>query len=823
MDGRREQHVTRSLLVILGLLTLAGQILEAERAPHLPVLTMRLDGAWVRSVDAGGAAERAGIRTGDFVTGVGGPGVGALHRPRTLLKRCRAGEAVTLRLQRDDIPVTAVLVLRSATRIEILWRLAVAGVGIFTLLIGVLVYVKKPRRLTLIFAGVCYVLGYLIHPPYVPAIAGLPFVRDLIQECFTFLLPPLLVHLFLLFPFRHAALETKPRLPRLLYLPSVLLLVGIQGQRWLLPGSGADAIVHLVGGIAAGVLWVLGILTALWLFARSYRRAQTDVARAKVRAVLWGTVLGLLPVALVLVLHELWPGRMFPGDRLAVLSTVLIPLSFGYAIVRHGIFDATLIVRRSLGLTVGAILILAAYFGTYLFLNHVLRPMPEGTPLWVSFVSMLVAALVFLLFQAHRPALLANAAGTRRRDQQTLLCELGQSLCGQTQHDQLVRTIAQFTAEALGSERVAFFEKTSEGQLEAAYLEGLGVEELQRYRFSPNLSHKLEHLTEPTDRGDLETDLPFGYLSPADQSVLEALGTEIIVPLPAEEGLRGMISVGRQTFGEPYTSDDLQLVQTIAAEGSIALENTALHERVRQEEQWRREVALARDLQKRLLPNQLPQGDALEISGFSVPAKGVGGDYYDGFRNPWGEIVLVIGDASGKWAPGATLMANLQGLVKGEAMPRDQPPRIVQRINRRVCEMRKPERYITFCLARVDPLTGKLAYCNAGHPSPLLVRTDGRIEELEDGGLPLGIRPQATYDGGTIVMRSGDVLLLYTDGITERWRGREQFGEERLHQIARENRRLSARALQEAVLSAVQQFAPTPLDDDTTLLVAKML
>ena len=184
---------------------------------------------------------------------------------------------------------------------------------------------------------------------------------------------------------------------------------------------------------------------------------------------------------------------------------------------------------------------------------------------------------------------------------------------------------------------------------------------------------------------------------------------------------------------------------------------------------------------------------------------------------------MAIADASGKGVPGAILMANLQGLVKGEGVRRETPARIVERINRRLCEMNKPERYITFCFSRIDPLTGTLAYCNAGHPSLLLVRSGGRIEELALGGLPLGIRSRAGYEGGSTVMRAGDVLLLYTDGITERQRNEAIFGERRLQEMVRKHRRMSARALQEMILSAARCFAPTPLDDDTTILVVKML
>jgi sigma-B regulation protein RsbU (phosphoserine phosphatase) len=168
-------------------------------------------------------------------------------------------------------------------------------------------------------------------------------------------------------------------------------------------------------------------------------------------------------------------------------------------------------------------------------------------------------------------------------------------------------------------------------------------------------------------------------------------------------------------------------------------------------------------------------------------------------------------------------MTHLHGLVHDVGVRSDPPWTLVEEINRRLCQMGKPERYITFGFARIDPLTGRLAYCNAGHPSLVLMRAAGAIEELTRGGLPLGIHAQATYEGDDTVMRSGDVLLLHTDGITERRHGDEEYGRDRLHDLLRRNRRLSARALQNAILADVRAFSPTPLDDDTTVLLVRML
>jgi sigma-B regulation protein RsbU (phosphoserine phosphatase) len=822
MDRQPSYGHGRLWLGVLAILTLAGQILEAERAPRIPDLGMTLRESRVISVVDHGPAAAAGIRPGDTIRGMAGhalpPGSDTFAR----LKSQVPGVPLEIDLSREGEPLVLTLTPAVPSHSEVLWRLALAAVSVITVLVGLVVYIRKPSDLSLIFGAICLGLGFLVHPPFVPPVGAFLAARELVLEAMALLIPPLFVHLFLLFPVRHPVLQRRPRLPAWLYLPGLSLLVASLVARWRLdPGRHPEHWLPTATAVGATLLWAIGILAAVGLFLQAYRRARSETARRKLRVVLWGTLLGTLPLAAVLLLHLAWPRSHPPGEKLAAAAMVLIPLSFGYAIVRHGAFDATGLVRRSLATSVlGATLVLA-YFGLQVLLRALLPRLL--TSLWIPFVSLLAVALLVRPARRAVDRLLGPVIGAPQREEGNLLHEFGRRLAAESQPDRLARLITDSLCEALGAQRAAYFEPAGPEVLEARYLHGLPPAALGRHRFTAALSRQLRQLTHPIDWADLETELPFGYLPAIDQAILESLDAELLVPLRAGEEVRGVVLLGDPVLGEPFGAEEHRLAETIAAEGGLALENARLHARAREEETWQEEVDVARDLQERLRPKRLPQVESLEVSGVSIPCRGVGGDYYDCFRTPWGEIVLAIGDASGKGVPGALLMTHLHGLVHDFGARADPPSTIVARINRHLCEMQKPERYITFGLARIDPLTGKLAYCNAGHPSLVLMRGSGEIEELALGGLPLGIRPQAGFQGGETVMRTGDVLLLYTDGITERRRGQEEYGKERLHALMRERHRSSARALQNAILTEVRGFAETPLDDDTTLLLVRML
>ena len=235
------------------------------------------------------------------------------------------------------------------------------------------------------------------------------------------------------------------------------------------------------------------------------------------------------------------------------------------------------------------------------------------------------------------------------------------------------------------------------------------------------------------------------------------------------------------------------------------------------------ELEIAKQVQARLFPQNLPRLRTLEYAGICIQARQVGGDYYD-FLNLGGDrFGLVIGDISGKGIAAALLMANLQANLRSQcAMALDQPQLLLRSVNQLFYENTTDTAYATLFFAEYDDGLRRLRYANCGHLSALLLRGDDSVEQLDSTSTVLGLFEEWDCSIGERLLFPGDTLALYTDGITESFSPEgEEFGVQRLIEAVRQNRDLSSQALLRSVVDKVQQFSPHEQHDDLTLIVAK--
>ncbi|MFW6175406.1 MAG: PP2C family protein-serine/threonine phosphatase, partial [Acidobacteriota bacterium] len=301
---------------------------------------------------------------------------------------------------------------------------------------------------------------------------------------------------------------------------------------------------------------------------------------------------------------------------------------------------------------------------------------------------------------------------------------------------------------------------------------------------------------------------------------------------------RGLIVAGdkeSRTGVGPFTVEDRRTLALLANQAAIALENARLHQEALEKERYERDLQLAAEIQRQILPEGVPDVPGYELAGWNRPAREVGGDYYDLVPLPSedrgsedgrvGRLGFALADVSGKGVPAALMVSTLHSAVRLLMGRMGAGPRLVERLNRHILASSAPNKFITLVVGELDASAGRLVYVNAGHNPGLVIRSGGAVERLGAGGLPVGLLPGSTYRDGSLDLAPGDLVCLYSDGITECTSpAGEELGEERLVELLREAADRPVGEVVAVVEEAVTDFARgRPQGDDQTLVLLRRL
>src|SRR5262245_32204191 len=305
--------------------------------------------------------------------------------------------------------------------------------------------------------------------------------------------------------------------------------------------------------------------------------------------------------------------------------------------------------------------------------------------------------------------------------------------------------------------------------------------------------------------------------------VLQGVRSVLAVPLGVAEKVFGIIYADSPIAEGRFTEDHLKVLTTLASVAAIRVENTRLIEARLERERLERELALASEIQQRFQPAAPPHIAGYELQGISFPCYEIGGDYYDFIERKDGRLVIALGDVSGKGTAAALLMSSLHAAVHAQAGSHDSLVATISAVNRYLADNIPANRFVTLFYAELDPEPGSLAFLNAGHNPPLIVHSAGTVEQLASGGLPLGIKPDAEYREGRTQLQPGDVLVIYSDGVTEAVSPTgEEFGPTRLYEVVSRNIEASAAGIRDRIESSLTKFSQgTSAADDITLVIVK--
>jgi phosphoserine phosphatase RsbU/P len=453
---------------------------------------------------------------------------------------------------------------------------------------------------------------------------------------------------------------------------------------------------------------------------------------------------------------------------------------------------------------------------------NIVGPVPEATIALNSAdrtTSGLLEAIEGARTQPDSDAPVKRAA--KQSDLLALISKVGVTLLASATLSETLQQIAGLVFEAVPAERCSIMmrdEGSDELKVAVARLrERQG--EVGEIRVSRTIMEEVVGKGKAVLTSDAQHDPRFM----SSTMTLQGIRSVLAVPLGVGDKVFGIIYADSPIAEAKFTEDHLKVLTTLASVAAIRVENARLLEEQLDRERLEHELQLASEIQQRFQPTAPPHVAGYELQGISFPCYEIGGDYYDFIERSDGRMIIALGDVSGKGTAAALLMSSLHAAVHAQASSHSSLSETISAVNNYLAENIPSNRFVTLFYAELDPQTGSLSFINAGHNPPLIVHAAGTVENLSSGGLPLGIMPHSPYREGRTQLQPGDVMVIYSDGVSEAVNPQgEEFGTARLHSVVSLNIERSASGIRDRIESALTKFAQgMPAADDITLVIVK--
>jgi sigma-B regulation protein RsbU (phosphoserine phosphatase) len=317
---------------------------------------------------------------------------------------------------------------------------------------------------------------------------------------------------------------------------------------------------------------------------------------------------------------------------------------------------------------------------------------------------------------------------------------------------------------------------------------------------------------------DIKSDDRFKYIEETELP----FKTLLSVPITLKEKMIGLLTVVNKESDLGFSTDDQRLLSIIAAQSAHVLENARLLKQEQALMRMEEELRMAKEIQLNILPKEIPSVNGYDIYAVNIPAKEVGGDYFDFMKLPNDMLAFCLGDITGKGLPAAMLMANLQATLRGQALIQKSVSDIVKNSNLLLFNSTDSNRFATLFFGILDTKTNIITYCTAGHDSPIHFNKS-ELTKLDEGGLLLGCFETADYNEAVKKMETNELIVIYTDGVTEAMNeNNEEFGEDKLIELINIHQKKSSKEITDEIISNVKEHsANSPQFDDITLMVIK--
>jgi len=570
-------------------------------------------------------------------------------------------------------------------------------------------------------------------------------------------------------------------------------------------------------------LW--GIYFGLGMFRlyRVYIRSQDARVRQQIRVLMYGMAIGLIP-PFVIILSRLVGTHSSVGQYMIPLMG-LIPLSFAYAVVKHRLLDIEIIAKKSFIYTILTGIIAGFYFIVVQFIVKFLQDLGGFTGSIVLIFSTLLVTVLFTPLRDKIQHLVDRAFYREAYDYRKTLKQFSRALNTLMESRVLMETVIVKICETMKIEKAYFFIRKVE--------DGLCVLQKSYPDESKCLNVSIKDdclLCKTMEKERMPVFLTELANSDKETKRLSGCCTGILaLPFLHKQSLTGFLLLGNKQSHMFYSTEDLELLSTVADQVAVALENSQLHQALTEQERLKHELNIARQIQLNSLPRVQPEIPGFEIYGTSIPAREVGGDYFDYFPISDELLVIVLGDVSGKGTSAALYMSKIQGFFRALISSVYTPRELLSRVNRLTYENLEDSSFVTLILAVLKFKERSLTLARAGHTAVLYFDdTQKSCTNWAPPGIGLALDKGPLFESvlkeEKKYLNTGDALLMYSDGFTEALNeAEEEFGEDRLEKVFCRNLHKPAKAIADTIIGDVNKFAEGQAqNDDMTLIVIKV-
>lgn len=706
------------------------------------------------------------------------------------------------------------------------------GFGLFFL--GFIVYILKPDvptswvfYLFCLSMSIYMVTGFEIQSTYL-------FVH------LHYLLIPLggaiFFHLGLIFPEKKGLLISYPFSKYLIYLPAIVL--GLAYEPYIFTSSAISNLSTLpwvpdikTTTVSTRIFAFSCVIGVIILVIHSMAKASSSLVRQRAKMIIFGAMIGWFLPGILMIL-VLFIKILFPWNFLVFL-VIFFPAAIAYSIVRHNLFDADAIIKRTVGYVVVTAIIVGAYVLVTVSLNVFLGQYQIAQSSAFPIIFTLVIILIFNPLRDRIRSLVDRIFFRKEYDYGEVIDRISNAITSLLDLRMILKQLSRtFMEDMFINTSSVMLLNSAKTEYQVCLADGERRNEVEKVVLKRNepLVQIVEREKKELTKYDVLEDPKYRTVCEGCARNFETLNASLMIPLIFQNEVIGLINLGEKKSGKFYKREDINFLHTLARQGAVAIENAKLFEENIQKGRMEEELKIAHNIQLSMLPDRAPTIEGFSIAARSIPAREVGGDFYDFIEiaeNESKRLGIIVGDVSGKAVSGALVMAASRSIFRVLTETHESVEGVMNRGNARLHRDVKKGMFVALLYAVLDPREMTMTFSNAGQVQPILCspeKSKAEYMNTEGDRFPLGIIKECHYQEMRVSLKQGDILIFYTDGMVEAVNDKgELYGFERFMNSIEEGRILSADELLEKLIRDISLYVgKVEQHDDLTAVVVKV-